>query len=131
MRQTVCLATLVLALAAFAPAQEGAAIPRPEHPMPQMQREEWLNLNGKWEFGETNGDEAARFLSEDAYPESIVVPFCREAKASGLGRTELVKNVWYRRTFRVPAGWKSERVRLHVGACDYVTTVWINGKQAG
>ena len=25
-------------------------IPRPEHPFPQMERENWLNLNGDWDF---------------------------------------------------------------------------------
>ena len=27
-----------------------AAIPRPEYPQPQFQREHWLSLNGAWEF---------------------------------------------------------------------------------
>ena len=25
-------------------------IPRPEHPNPQFERENWTNLNGEWEF---------------------------------------------------------------------------------
>ena len=25
-------------------------IPRPEHPQPQLQRAEWANLNGIWDF---------------------------------------------------------------------------------
>ena len=25
-------------------------IPRPEHPYPQAERAQWLNLNGEWEF---------------------------------------------------------------------------------
>ena len=25
-------------------------IPRPEHPNPQFERENWINLNGEWEF---------------------------------------------------------------------------------
>jgi hypothetical protein len=129
--RAACLISAMLILPLVVPAEEGAAVPRPEHPMPQMLRGEWLNLNGTWEFGETNSDEAARFLSTDAYPDKIVVPFCRESIASGLHRTELVKNVWYRRSFRVPSGWKSKRVRFHVGACDYTTTVWVNGKLAG
>ena len=27
-----------------------ANIPRPEHPFPQMVRENWMNLNGTWDF---------------------------------------------------------------------------------
>ena len=106
-------------------------IPRSEHPNPQAIRKEWVSLNGEWEFGESNEDEAARFLGEAAYPEKIVVPFCRESKLSGIGRREFVKNVWYRRSFAVPADWKSPRVRLHVGACDWRTTAWVNGEQVG
>ena len=96
-----------------------------------MQRAEWLNLNGTWEFAETDDAKDASWLSEKAYPDKIVVPFCRESKLSGLARTGFIKNVWYRRTFQRPADWKSERVRLHVGACDWKTTVWINGQRAG
>ena len=25
-------------------------IPRPEHPNPQFERKNWINLNGEWEF---------------------------------------------------------------------------------
>jgi beta-galactosidase/beta-glucuronidase len=37
---------------------------------------------------------------------------------------------WYRRTFDVPAEWKSDnRVLLNFGAVDYETTVYVNGHQ--
>jgi beta-galactosidase/beta-glucuronidase len=96
-----------------------------------MERAEWLNLNGSWEFAETDDEKDESWLSDKAYPDKIVVPFCRESSLSGLARTGFVKNVWYRRTFSKPANWKSERVRLHIGACDWKTTVWINGQLAG
>ena len=105
--------------------------PRPEHPFPQMARAEWLNLNGTWEFAETNDAGDAPWLSDRPYPDKIVVPFCRESKLSGLARTDFVKNVWYRRSFQKPAEWKSTRVRLHVGACDWKTRVWLNGRLLG
>lgn len=127
--RTVILATLLMfqsAITAYA-----VEVPRPEHPMPQAVRAEWVTLNGTWEFGETNEEEAARFLGGDAYPEKIVVPFCRESKLSGIGRTDFVKNVWYRRSFTVPAEWKSPRIRLHIGACDWRTQVWVNGTRMG
>ncbi|MBN1902775.1 beta-glucuronidase, partial [Candidatus Sumerlaeota bacterium] len=106
-------------------------IPRSEHPNPQFMRSEWLNLNGCWEFAETDEDESSRFLSDTPYPEKIMVPFCRESKLSGIGRTKPVKNVWYRRTFTKPRDWKSERMILHIGACDWKTDVWVNGQKAG
>lgn len=106
-------------------------IPRPEHPRPDRLRAEWLNLNGPWEFAETDDDGDRSFLTDRAYPDRILVPFCRESKLSGLGRTGFVKNVWYRRTFERPSGWKSERILLHIGACDWRTTVWLNGERIG
>lgn len=107
------------------------SLPRAEHPRPDFERTEWLNLNGAWEFAETNEDEAARFLGKDAYPDVIQVPFCRESPLSGLARRGFVKNVWYRRTFSLPEGWQGPRTLLHIGACDWRTRIWINGSLAG
>ena len=126
-----CVRIALLLLFAATQRASAAELPRPEHPLPQMVRAEWLNLNGTWEFGETDDADDTPWLSDKPYPDKIVVPFCRESKLSGLGRTGFVKNVWYRRTFAKPAEWKSSRVRLHVGACDWKTRVWVNGELAG
>lgn len=123
------IAPLLLLLASLAVCADD--VPRPEHPNPQAQRAEWLTLNGVWEFGETNDEEGARFLSPAPYPEKITVPFCRESPLSGIGRREFVKHVWYRRTFTVPSEWTSPRVRLHIGASDWRTSVWLNGEAVG
>lgn len=109
-------------------AQEAASIPRPEHPTPQMQRAEWQSLNGTWEFAETDDETNDQFLSAAPYAAKIVVPFCRESKLSGLERTGFIKNVWYRRSFAIPGEWKSPRVLLHIGACDWKAGVWVNGE---
>ena len=122
-------AALLLAVPGFAAEEQN--LPRPEHPFPQMVRAEWLNLNGVWDFAETDDANDASWLARESFPDKIVVPFCRESKLSGLARTGFVKNVWYRRTFRKPAEWKSPRVRLHVGACDWRTRIWVNGHLLG
>lgn len=119
--------SLVVVMAGVAIAAD--AIPRLEHPRPQMERSEWLNLNGEWQFAETDDD--ISFLETETYPDRIIVPFCRESKLSGLARKGFVKNVWYKRTFTVPSQWNTPRVRLHVGACDWRTTVWVNGIKVG
>jgi beta-galactosidase/beta-glucuronidase len=126
-----CVFALMVVSVAVGEETPAAGLPRPEHPLPQMVRAEWLNLNGTWEFAETNDTEDTSWLSGKVYPDKIVVPFCRESKLSGLARTGFVKNVWYRRTFQKRADWKSPRVRLHIGACDWKTTVWINGQRVG
>lgn len=115
----VLLVLVLLALGLPAMARD---IPRPEHPLPIAERAEWLNLNGPWEFWETQDDNA----EPTTFPDEIIVPFARESKLSGLERTEAVRNVWYRRTFTMPA-WKSPRQRLHIMAADFRTRVWVNG----
>ncbi len=114
-------------------AASDAVCPRPEHPRPDFERSEWANLNGTWEFAETDDDHLdAQFLGPNAvFPDRIVVPFCRESRLSGLARRGFVRNVWYRRTFTLPAGWKSPRVRLHIGGCDWKTRAWLNGRALG
>ena len=111
------------------PGQE--PIPRPEHPEPQAFRETWASLNGKWEFLETDRDEEAPVLGMERFPETILVPFCRESALSGIGRTGFVRNVWYRRRFDLPEEWKGRRVFLRFGACDWRATVWLNGVRLG
>lgn len=107
------------------------AVPRPEHPRPDMQRETWLNLNGPWEFAETDDSADESFLTRKQWPDKIIVPFCRESKLSGLERKGFVKNVWYRRTITIPEDWTDRRVLLHIGACDWRTTAWLDGVRLG
>lgn len=108
-------------------------IPRPEHPRPQFVRQDWLNLNGEWEFAEDPGKsgEARGLSSGTALPQRILVPFCPESRLSGIGKVDFMPCVWYRRQFRVPQAWDGRRVLLHFDAVDYEATVWVNGKLAG
>jgi len=108
-------------------------IPRPEHPDPQRRRNDWINLNGTWSFqidservGLKQGWQRGHELTG-----RILVPFCPESRLSGLGQTDFMPAVWYRRTFRVPAEWRGRRVRLHFGAVDFDTRVWLNGVALG
>ena len=122
------LSVIIISLSLEASA---GAIPRPEHPMPQAVRSEWMNLNGEWEFAETDESTDQGYLTDKPYPDRIIVPFCRESELSGLGRKGFVTNVWYRRTFELPKTWRSPRTILHIGACDWETTVWLNGRLLG
>jgi beta-galactosidase/beta-glucuronidase len=112
----------------------GQTVPRPEYPQPQFQREQWLNLNGPWEF---EFDDANVGLEENwaaggrKFTRTIVVPFCFESKLSGIGDTTFHPWVWYRRSFTVPETWKGKRVLLHFGAVDYRAMVWVNGRYVG
>lgn len=108
-------------------------VPRPEYPRPQAERNDWINLNGKWEFeldcglsGEERGFNAGASFSME-----ITIPFCPESKLSGIQIKDFMPCVWYRRKFRVPDGWVNKTIFLHFGAVDYEATVWVNGKLAG
>jgi len=113
--------------------QPAPDIPRPEHPRPDFQRDEWLNLNGTWQFEiDPNGDGEARGLaSGHDLAQTILVPFCPESKLSGIAHTDFMEHVWYRRTFDVPADKRGKRLLLHFGAVDWHARVWVNGTFVG
>ncbi len=108
-------------------------IPRPEYPRPQMVRQEWINLNGQWEFEVDNGSSGKerKWQEREALNDRIMVPFCPESTLSGIGNKDFMRTVWYRKEFELPDNWYTGRTLLHFGAVDYETTVWINGKSAG
>lgn len=103
-------------------------IPRSEYPRPQFTRSEWLCLNGEWEFEIDQGDSGlARGLLARPLQEKITVPFCPEAELSGIGNTDFLHAVWYRRRVTIPTAWAGRHVVLHFQAVDYDATVWVNG----
>jgi beta-galactosidase/beta-glucuronidase len=107
-------------------------LPRPEYPRPQFVRDEWLNLNGIWEFEVVAKhtlpavDEERKYLSIKKFSKTILVPFCPESELSGIGNKDFMSCVWYRRKFEIPQNWGGKRVLLHFGAVDYDAKVWIN-----
>lgn len=107
-------------------------IPRPEYPRPQFVREDWLCLNGEWQFERDPGDSGlARGLVERELAERIIVPFCPESALSGIGDVDWLHAVWYRRTVTIPPAWRGKDVLLHFQAVDYDATVWVNGVEVG
>ena len=111
------------------------AVPRPEHPRPDMLRENWMTLNGEWQFeiDKTADGEARGLTYGQDLNAKILVPFCPESKLSGLAipMTEHIKNVWYRRTFELSPAMQGKRLRIHFGGVDYKAWVYINGQFAG
>ena len=106
-------------------------IPRSEHPNPQFQRDNWINLNGVWEF---DIDKSASGVDRKLYEakklsREILVPFCPESKLSGIGDVDFLNSVWYKRSIQIDN--KKNRIILHIGACDYFTTVYINSTKVG
>ena len=107
-------------------------IPRNEYPRPQLVRDNWLCLNGEWDFeiDDTLVGEELEYYKADGFSRKIVVPFCPESKLSGVCHKGFMNCVWYRREVKLEKK-TGFRTLLHIGAADYETTVWVNGKCAG
>ena len=94
------------------------------YPRPQLRRNNYVNLNGQWDFA----------VSMDAaipsvFDRTIRVPFCPESALSGIEEHFAEGSyLFYRRRVERPVG---ERVLLHIGAADQELTCYVNGKELG
>ena len=102
--------------------------PLSEYPRPQLVRNDWQCLNGKFDFtitGKTD-DIPENFDSE------IIVPFAPETLLSGVEKTIEPDNyIWYRKKFTLGECFSGKRTILHFEAVDWRCTVFINGKAVG
>jgi len=100
----------------------------PEYPRPIMERSDWQNLNGLWDYAliPKGGDILQK------YDGKILVPFAIESSLSGVGkRVDEKHELVYFRDFSIPSKWKGKRILLHFGAVDWKTDVWVNGVKVG
>ena len=112
-------------------------IPRPEYPRPQFKRDDnWLNLNGEWDFAFDDADKGLRekWYKEDLssnFDKKIVVPFCFQSNLSGIGDTSFHEVIWYRSEFNIAEEVHNKKILLHFGAVDYNCIVYLNGERVG
>ncbi len=107
---------------------------RTEHPKPQFMRNNWLNLNGEWDFEIDNGNSGVDrelFKKDAEYSKVINVPFCPESKLSGIENVDFMSSVWYKREIKITKEQLDGCIKLHFGAVDYEATVYINGNPCG
>ncbi|MBQ8658503.1 MAG: glycoside hydrolase family 2 [Clostridia bacterium] len=110
----------------FQPEFEDSALPLAEYPRPQCKRASYFPLNGTWEYAIRNTP------TTQSYDGEILVPYSPETELSGVNR-QLKKDeyLFYRKNFSLPEGFIQGRVFLHIGACDQVCKVFLNGALAG
>ncbi len=99
------------------------------HPRPRVQRTQWIDLNGEWQFAydDANAGIVERWQGDAGkFDRKIIVPFPPESEMSGIGDTGFHEVLWYRRSFHAEAA-PGTRLLLHFGAVDYRAQVWVNG----
>lgn len=101
--------------------------PWAEYPRPDAAREEWINLNGLWDYTVSVSN-----LKPEKWEGKILVPYPVESALSGVKRRVNEKEyLWYRRSFKVPRKWRKQQILLNFEASDWETKIWIDGKEAG
>lgn len=75
-----------------------------EYPRPMLERKDWKNLNGMWQYAIRDRGQAA----PSSFDGEILVPFAVESSLSGVGkRVGDNQELWYSTAFEVPGNWKS------------------------
>ena len=125
-----CKILLLWAVLLYLPA---LAQPRAEYPRPQLERTDWVNLNGEWSYtlDLANTGHARGYSNSKGFDSKIIVPFAPESKLSGVGHTEFISGIWYQRSIQIPATWKGKNIRLNFGAVFYESEIFIDGKFVG
>ncbi len=98
------------------------------YPRPVMERIEWKNLNGLWDYSISPVNQPV----PGTHSGKILVPFPVESSLSGVKKEVGAENVvWYERTFNIPPEWDGRDILLHFGAVDWEADIWINGIKVG
>lgn len=92
---------------------------RSEYPRPELERDNWICLNGDWDFA---------FGDDGPFDRTIRIPFCPESALSGIGHRDFIGVCRYRKTVKVPDRAESERLLLHFEAAFYRTEVRVDGR---
>jgi hypothetical protein len=131
MKNTLTFLAVLLAAASVEIAAQVPEIPLPEHPRPDFERAQWINLNGTWSFNFDSLDAGVNqeWFEKPIFTEMITVPFPWGSKLSGV--QDLADIGWYSRQLDIPDHWEGNRTFLVIGACDWLSTLWIDGHYVG
>lgn len=99
-----------------------------EYPRPQLQRKDWQNLNGLWEYSITDSST----IAPGKFDGKILVPYPIESALSGVQKSLMPDQcLWYKRNIQRASIKTNDRILLNFGAVDWKASVYINGMQVG
>lgn len=102
-------------------------IPLNEYPRPQLERKNWTNLNGKWDYAITKS-----MIPPIAWEGKIIVPFSPESILSGVEKTiKADEYLWYKKAIVPSILDQEQRLILHFGAVDQNCKVFCNNVLIG
>lgn len=84
------------------------------YPRPQLKREGYMMLNGKWQLD----------------GKDIIVPFCPESLLSDY-KGKIKEEMTYTKIFTVPSSFSKERILVHFDGVDQISELYINNKYVG
>lgn len=106
-----------------------------EYPRPSMKRQDWMNLNGIWQYYKRSSINYNYENRASSFSKAILVPFPVESALSGIMDKSYSSNRrathMYRKTFSLPETFNGKNVLLHFGAVDWRCYVYVNGQLAG
>ena len=99
-----------------------------EYPRPQLERDNWVNLNGMWSYSIRDDDG----LKPEKPDGEILVPFPIESSLSGVMKEFTDRDIlWYEREFELKKEWGNKNILLHFGAVDWKCELFINEYKIG
>lgn len=102
-------------------------IPLKEYPRPNFVRDNFINLNGKWDFQIQKSEELP-----DKFTKEILVPYAVESPLSGLNYLAKPDDyLIYRRFFNVKRNYQDSRIILNFDGVDMFSSIYVNKKLVG
>lgn len=98
----------------------------------ESEAREVKDLSGIWEFRADRNNEGHRnkwFASKLQDTMMMPVPASYNDITQDAGIRDHIGEVWYEKTFFVPASWKDRRVVVRVGSATHKAVLWVNGTE--